>query len=101
MSSVRMTSASVSGLEENYLSKRETTRVRRRASGKAERLGSVLRSRGKRWCCNKSKCSEYCEHESDLRIIAGIHAYFAAYARQPIRQGRGEGRQNESTYACK
>jgi hypothetical protein len=29
--------------------------VPRRASGKAERSESVLRSRGKRWCCNKSR----------------------------------------------
>jgi hypothetical protein len=43
MSSVRMTLASVSSSEGNCLSKR-----------KAEREESVLRSRGKNWCCNKS-----------------------------------------------
>jgi hypothetical protein len=46
---MRMTSASVSSSEENCLSKRKTTSVPRRASGKAEREESVLRSRGKNW----------------------------------------------------
>jgi hypothetical protein len=72
MSSVRMTSASVSSSEENCLSKRKLTQVPRRASGKAERSESVLRSRGKKWCCHECKSSECCEHESDLRTTAGI-----------------------------
>jgi hypothetical protein len=48
MSSVRKTSASVSSSEENCLSKRKTTRVPRRESGKADRSESVLRRSGKR-----------------------------------------------------
>ncbi len=67
MRRVRKTSASVSSSEENCLSKRKTTRVPRSASGKAERSESVLRSSGKRWCCNKSKSSGCCGYEDHVR----------------------------------
>jgi hypothetical protein len=47
MSSVKMTSASVSSLEENCLSKKKTTRVPRSASGKAE-LGERFEQQGRK-----------------------------------------------------
>ena len=59
---------------ENCLSKRKTNTGA--AEGKRGRSGGVrrafLRSRGKRWCCNKSKSSECREDESDLRTSTGI-----------------------------
>jgi hypothetical protein len=58
-----MTPVTVSSSEEFFLSKTMTTSVLRRAGGQAEHPESVLRSREKRWCCNKSKSSECCEHE--------------------------------------
>jgi len=72
--------ASVSSLGGNCLRKRKTTRVSRRASGKAEREESVLRSRGKGWCCNKSVSLECCKHDSDFRTTVGIQS----------RMGKGE-----------
>jgi hypothetical protein len=64
-----MTLASVSSSEGNCLSKR-----------KAEREESVVRSRGKGWCCNKSMSLECCKHDSDLRTTVGIQS----------RMGKGE-----------
>ena len=69
--SVRVTLASVSSLDESFLSKRKTIWVPRRLSGEAELSEGILRSRAKRCCCNKSKSPECCDHDSDLKTTVG------------------------------
>ena len=65
ISRVRKTAASVVSSADFSSGKRKTTRVPRSVGGKAEFAESVLRSSGERWCCDKSKSSWRCEHESD------------------------------------
>ena len=69
---VRVNLASVSSLDESFLSERKTTWVPRRLSGKAELSEGILRSRAKRCCCNKSKSPECRDHDSDLKTTVGI-----------------------------
>ena len=42
------------------------------AEGKWKSRALILRSRGEGWGGNKSKASECCEQEKDLRMTAGI-----------------------------
>ena len=68
MGNVKMTLASVSSSDENFLGKNTGA-----AEGKRESraLEEHFESRGKRWCC-KSKSPEWCDHDSDLKTTVGI-----------------------------
>jgi len=59
-------------LREELLEPEENNTMPQRELAKVERSGNVLRKRGKRQCCNKSRNPGCCEPDSDLRTTASI-----------------------------